>query len=269
MGQGKRVSQLADRPSYIQYSKYGLENGHFTQADITKLEDEPAIFQWTMPRAFFYRFSGLVTILIIWGGMAGIPMLFFSLINLVSENPKPNDWNVVIGLGGFFSLMLLVFYYLTRFQYHHVAYKITESGFLRDEVKLCPRWGYGAINPEGLMWVLRVMALILVPIALVIHPFLLVGVGGLALLSFKKVELSEPEKAHYIPVLWDDSKMVDEDKASLINLNPKRRIVHIRSRSWYYNDAIFCTKENYEEVKAFVLKKLPKAKVVQEQWTII
>lgn len=53
MGQGKRVSQLADRPSYIQYSKYGLENGLFTQADITKLEDEPAIFQWTIPRAFF------------------------------------------------------------------------------------------------------------------------------------------------------------------------------------------------------------------------
>ncbi|OIN13834.1 hypothetical protein BFS86_12680 [Shewanella algae] len=263
------MSQLVKRPNYIQYSKYGLENGLFTQADIAKLEDEPAIFQWTMPRAFFHRFSGLASILMIWGIFAGIPMLFFSLINLASENPQPDDWNSVIGIGVFLSSILLIIYYFTRLQYHHVAYKITESGFLRDEVKLCPRWGYGAINPEVLMWVLRVMTLILVPIALVIHPFLLVGVGGLALLSFKKVELSEPEKAHYIPVLWDDSKMVDEDKASLINLNPKRRIVHIRSRSWYYNDAIFCTKENYEEVKAFVLKKLPKAKVVQEQWTII
>ena len=71
------MSQLVKRPNYIQYSQDGLERGWFTQADITKLEDEPAIFQWTMPRAFFYRFSGLVTILIIWGGMAGIPMLFF------------------------------------------------------------------------------------------------------------------------------------------------------------------------------------------------
>ncbi len=39
------MSQLVKRPNYIQYSKYGLENGLFTQADIAKLEDEPAIFQ--------------------------------------------------------------------------------------------------------------------------------------------------------------------------------------------------------------------------------
>ncbi|WP_447077736.1 hypothetical protein [Shewanella algae] len=259
------MSQLVKRPDYIQYSHDGLERGWFTQADITKLEDEPAIFQWTMPRAFFYRFSGLVTILIIWGVMAGIPMLFFSLINLASENPQPNDWNVVIGLGAFFSLMLLLFYYLTRFQYHHVAYKITESGFLRDEVKLCPRWGYRAINPEGLMWVLRVMTLILVPMALVIHPFLLVGVGGLALLSFKKVEPSEPEKAHYIPNLWHKSGIASEKKLSIVNLNPRRRIIDITSSDLTKGGAIFCTKKNYEEVKAFVLKKLPEAKVIEDK----
>ena len=96
------MSQLVKRPNYIQYSKYGLENGLFTQADIAKLEDEPAIFQWTIPRAFFHRFSGLASISMIWGIFAGIPMLFFSLINLASENPQPNDWNVVIGLGGLF-----------------------------------------------------------------------------------------------------------------------------------------------------------------------
>ena len=262
------MSQLVKRPNYIQYSQDGLERGWFTQADIAKLEDEPAIFQWTMPRAFFYRFSGLVTILIIWGGMAGIPMLFFSLINLASENPKPNDWNVVIGLGAFFSLMLLLFYYLTRFQYHHVAYKITESGFLRDEVKLCPRWGYRAVNSEGLMWVLRVMALIMVPINLIVHPFLLVGVGGLALLSFKKVEPSEPEKAHYIPNLWYKSGVASEKKLSIVNLNPRRRIIDITSSDLTKGGAIFCTKKNYEEVKAFVLKKLPEAKVVKEELSI-
>ncbi|NKZ42603.1 hypothetical protein [Shewanella algae] len=262
------MSQLVKRPNYIQYSKYGLENGLFTQADIAKLEDEPAIFQWTMPRAFFHRFSGLASILMIWGIFAGIPMLFFSLINLASENPQPDDWNSVIGIGVFLSSILLIIYYFTRLQYHHVAYKITESGFLRDEVKLCPRWGYGAINPEVLMWVLRVMTLILVPIALVIHPFLLVGVGGLALLSFKKVEPSEPEKAHYIPIFWHENGISDEERLSIINLSPRRRIIHVRSLNWRNGGAIFCTKENYEEVKAFVLKKLPEAKVVKEELSI-
>ncbi|TVO90595.1 hypothetical protein AYI86_21440 [Shewanella algae] len=262
------MSQLVKRPNYIQYSQDGLERGWFTQADITKLEDEPAIFQWTMPRAFFYRFSGLVTILIIWGVMAGIPMLFFSWIALTTENPEQGHWDVVIFVGIFFSSMLLLFYYLTRFQYHHVAYKITESGFLRDEVKLCPRWGYRAINPEGLMWVLRVMTLILVPIALVIHPFLLVGVGGLALLSFKKVEPSEPEKAHYIPNLWHKSGVASEKKLSIVNLNPRRRIIDITSADLTKGGAIFCTPKNYEEVKAFVLKKLPEAKVVKEELSI-
>ncbi|WP_096142842.1 hypothetical protein [Shewanella algae] len=259
------MSQLVKRPNYIQYSQDGLERGWFTQADITKLEDEPAIFQWTMPRAFFYRFSGLVTILIIWGVMAGIPMLFFSWIALTTESPEQGHWDVVIFVVIFFSSMLLLFYYLTRFQYHHVAYKITESGFLRDEVKLCPRWGYRAINPEGLMWVLRVMALILVPIALIVHPFLLVGVGGLALLSFKKVEPSEPEKAHYIPNLWYKSGVASEKKLSIVNLNPRRRIIDITSSDLTKGGAIFCTKKNYEEVKAFVLKKLPEAKVIEDK----
>ena len=259
------MSQLVKRPDYIQYSQDGLESGRFAQADITKLENEPAIFQWTMPRAFFYRFSGLVTILIIWGVMAGIPMLFFSWIALTTESPEQGHWDVVIFVGIFFSSMLLLFYYLTRFQYHHVAYKITESGFLRDEVKLCPRWGYRAINPEGLMWVLRVMALILVPIALIVHPFLLVGVGGLALLSFKKVEPSEPEKAHYIPNLWYKSGVASEKKLSIVNLNPRRRIIDITSSDLTKGGAIFCTKKNYEEVKAFVLKKLPEAKVIEDK----
>ncbi len=259
------MSLLVKRPDYIQYSQDGLERGWFTQADITKLEDEPAIFQWTMPRAFFHRFSGLASILMIWGIFAGIPMLFFSLINLASENPQPDDWNSVIGIGVFLSSILLIIYYFTRLQYHHVAYKITESGFLRDEVKLCPRWGYRAINPEGLMWVLRVMALILVPIALIVHPFLLVGVGGLALLSFKKVEPSEPEKAHYIPIFWHENGISDEKRLSKIYLNPIRRTIHVRCADLSNGGRIFCTQKNYEEVKAFVLKKLPEAKVIEDK----
>ena len=259
------MSALFARPDYIQYSQDGLERGWFTQADITKLESEPAIFQWTMPRAFFHRFSGSASILMIWGIFAGIPMLFFSLINLASENPQPDDWNSVIGIGVFLSSILLIIYYFTRLQYHHVAYKITESGFLRDEVKLCPRWGYGAINPEVLMWVLRVMTLILVPIALVIHPFLLVGVGGLALLSFKKVEPAEPEKAHYIPTFWHKGGVSDKEKLSKIYLNPIRRTIHVRCADLSNGGRIFCTKKNYEEVKAFVLKKLPEAKVIEDK----
>lgn len=259
------LSELFARPDYIQYSQDGLERGWFTQADITKLENEPAIFQWTMPRAFYSKYSGWFTILRLWGGIVGIPVLFFSWTLLGSEQPDKGGWNFVILIGSFLSLVILFAYYTTRFQYHHVAYKVTESGFLRDEVKLCPRWGYRAINPEGLMWVLRVMALILVPIALIVHPFLLVGVGGLALLSFKKVEPSKPEKAHYIPNLWHKSGIASEKKLSIVNLNPRRRIIDITSSDLTKGGAIFCTKKNYEEVKAFVLKKLPEAKVIEDK----
>ncbi len=112
-----------------------------------------------------------------------------------------------------------------------------------------PRWGYRAINPEGLMWVLRVMALILVPIALIVHPFLLVGVGGLALLSFKKVEPSEPEKAHYIPNLWHKSGIASEKKLSIVNLNPRRRIIDITSSDLTKGGAIFCTKKTMRKLK--------------------
>ncbi|OIN09769.1 hypothetical protein BFS86_16095 [Shewanella algae] len=262
------LSALFARPDYIQYSQDGLERGWFTQADITKLEDEPAIFQWTMPRAFYSKYSGWFTILRLWGGIVGIPVLFFSWTLLGSEQPDKGGWNFVILIGAFLSLVILFAYYTTRFQYHHVAYKITESGFLRDEVKLCPRWGYRAINPEGLMWVLRVMTLILVPIALVIHPFLLVGVGGLALLSFKKVEPSEPEKAHYIPIFWHENGISDEQRLSKIYLNPIRRTIHVRCADLSNGGRIFCTKKNYEEVKAFVFKKLPEAKVVKEELSI-
>ncbi len=257
------LSALFARPDYIQYSQDGLERGWFTEADITKLENEPAIFQWTAPRAFYSKYSGWFTILRLWGGIVGIPVLFFSWTLLGSE--QPGGWNFVILIGAFLSLVILFAYYTTRFQYHHVAYKITESGFLRDEVKLCPRWGYRAINPEGLMWVLRVMTLILVPMALVIHPFLLVGVGGLALLSFKKVEPSEPEKAHYIPTFWHKGGVSDKEKLSKIYLNPIRRTIHVRCADLSNGGRIFCTKKNYEEVKAFVLKKLPEAKVIEDK----
>ncbi len=193
------------------------------------------------------------------------PSAFFSWTLLGSEQPDKGGWNFVILIGAFLSLVILFAYYTTRFQYHHVAYKITESGFLRDEVKLCPRWGYRAVNSEGLMWVLRVMALILVPIALVVHPFLLVGVGGLALLSFKKIEPSEPEKAHYIPIFWHENGISDEQRLSKIYLNPIRRTIHVRCADLSNGGRIFCTKKNYEEVKAFVLKKLPEAKVIEDK----
>ncbi|WP_345867846.1 hypothetical protein [Shewanella algae] len=83
-----------------------------------------------------------------------------------------------------------------------MAYKITESGILRDEVKIYPRWRYKNEVPESFLFILRGIALLVIPIALMINPLLLAGAGGLALLSFYPFPKGEPEYAHYIPFYW-------------------------------------------------------------------
>jgi hypothetical protein len=255
------LSILIKRPDYIEYYPY-LDNGRFTQIDIDKLEQEPALFQWTMPRAFFWKDSPLVHHLKAVGLLCGIPVGFFLFIGLVSD--KGVDYELIESLFVLFMFMfsiLLFFYYITRSQYHSVAYKITESGILRDEVKIYPKWRYKNEVPESFLFILRGVALLVIPIALMVNPLLLAGAGGLALLSFYPFPKGEPEYAHYIPFYWQKNGRYNVD---FINICESRRIIDIYSKDLSRGAIIFCTEENFDQVKQLVIDKLPEAKVLNE-----
>ena len=262
------MSILIKRPDYIKYYPY-VEEGDFPQAEIDKLEQEPALFQWTIPRAFFWKDSALVNHLKVIGLLCGVPVGVFFFPNLLSD--KGITWDLMKFLAVLFTFMfsiLLFFYYMTRSQYHSVAYKITESGILRDKVKTYPKWRYKNEVPESFLFVLRGVALLVIPIALMVNPLLLAGAGGLALLSFYPFPKGEPEYAHYIPVFWHEKGLEAASELNIINICDSRRIIHVRSKDWSNGAAILCTKENYNDVKEFVLGKLPKAKIVQEELSI-
>ncbi|MBO2673907.1 hypothetical protein ACRTDJ_16605 [Shewanella algae] len=255
------MSILIKRPDYIEYYPY-LDNGRFTQIDIDKLEQEPALFQWTMPRAFFWKDSALVNHLKVIGLLCGVPVGVFFFPNLLSDKGITLDLMKFLAvLFTFMFSILLFFYYMTRSQYHSVAYKITESGILRDEVKIYPRWRYKNEVPESFLFVLRGIALLVIPIALMVNPLLLAGAGGLALLSFYPFPKGEPEYAHYIPFYWQKNGRYNVD---FINICEGRRIIDIYSKDLSRGAIIFCTEENFDQVKKLVIDKLPEAKVLNE-----
>ncbi|MEM5734082.1 hypothetical protein AAEI00_20565 [Shewanella algae] len=262
------MSLLIKRPDYIKYYPY-VEEGDFPQAEIDKLEQEPALFQWTMPRAFFWKDSPLVHHLKVLGVFCGIPGGIFLFGNLMSSTPPSYEsLKAVFMMVALMFSMVMFLYYVSRSQYHSVAYKITESGILRDEVKIYPRWRYKNEVPESFLFILRGIALLVIPIALMVNPLLLAGAGGLALLSFYPFPKGEPEYAHYIPVFWHQKGLDASSELSIINLCPKRKIIKIGSANLSNGSHLFCTKENYESVKELVFKKLPNAKVVQEELSI-
>jgi len=262
------LSVLIKRPDYIEYYPY-VEEGAFPQAEIDKLEQEPALFQWTMPRAFFWKDSPLVHHLKVLGVFCGIPGGIFLFGNLMSSTPTSYEsLKAVFMMVALMFSMVMFLYYISRSQYYSVAYKITESGILRDKVKTYPRWRYKNEVPESFLFVLRGVALLVVPIALMVNPLLLAGAGGLALLSFYPFPKGEPEYAHYIPVFWHEKGLEAASELSIINICDSRRIIHVRSKDWSNGASILCTKENYNDIKEFVLGKLPKAKIVQEELSI-
>ncbi|WP_345849274.1 hypothetical protein [Shewanella algae] len=215
--------------------------------------------------SFFWKDSPLVHHLKAVGLLCGIPVGFFLFIGIVGDNGV--DYELIESLFVLFMFMfsiLLFFYYITRSQYYSVAYKITESGILRDEVKTYPKWRYKNEVPESFLFVLRGVALLVIPIALMVNPLLLAGAGGLALLSFYPFPKGEPEYAHYIPTFWHKKCLGGTSQLSIINICESRRIIDIYSKDLSRGAIVFCTEENFDQVKQLVIDKLPEAKVLNE-----
>ena len=256
------MSHLIQRPDYIQYNQVGLDEGWYTVEDREKLENEPAIFQWEVPYAFISEegpWKLHLKALSIFCVPYILCLIYSSYSNYIGGG---NPWDFD-GIFAFFGLFICLFYsffwYISRTQYHHIAYKITDSGVLRDELKRYPKFRYRKQDPAKLMYFLRFVSIPLIIMALIIDPLLLAGAAGAVFLSFMRFPADKGERASYIPVFWNESSGVEEDIICAVNINPKRRIIDIHSNNLSNGALIFCTKDNFDEVKDFILKKLPNA----------
>jgi hypothetical protein len=253
------MTQLIQRPDYIEYSKIGLEEGWYTIEDRVKLENETALFEWEEPYAFMFKTSAWKAHLKALSIFC-VPYLFcflYSIYNSINHNRSPWEDN---GIFVFFGLLIIFaysfFYYISRSQYYHIVYKITESGVLRDQVKRYPKFRYRRQDPTKLMNVLQVLSIPLIILAIAINPILLVGAAGAIFLSFIPMRVDEPELADYIPTFWEQPNSVKENQINAVNINDKRRIIQVRSCNGSYGASIFCTSENFQQIKDFILNKL-------------
>ena len=257
------MSQLIKRPDYIGYNLQGLDRGWFTQGDIDKLESEPSIFQWEMTHAFAYKYTAWkIHLLIV--SILGVPiswLILDTIFDTIKYGMLPSfEYIFVIFFTAFTFFTYGFLYWISRSSYQHIVFKVTESGILRDKLKRFPKHRYRRQDPTKFMHFLRWLSVPLIIMALMIHPLLLAGAAGAIFISFMPVRIDEAECAHYIPVLWSDPALPKEEQISTVNIVPKRRIIHIKSFNGANGATIFCTPENFEQVKEFVLKKLPNAK---------
>ena len=242
------MSKIIKRPDYISYDTDFLAYGHWTQEDIDKLESEEALAQWEVKNAFMWKTGPWAFHL----KVLAVP-LFILMIVFFSTGFSPMTLTAVI-------LVFVMFgpiYYLSRSQYYHVAYKLTNSGILVDNLKVYPRFRYGRQDPRKFMAFMRVIAVILVIVALIINPLYLLGAGAMLLLSFTKPWVDDGEQVAYSPCYWHDDKADDEHHIFKVNICKKRRIVYLEAYHPAFTCPLFCTKENFEQVIQIVIEKLP------------
>jgi len=257
------MTHLIDRPDYIEYSTSALDFGTFTQEHIDTLESEPALFQWTLPHAFIWRERALILHLKVLS-LLFLPLLLiciYSLIDIARHGIDPrDDYGILLYFAVIFSLIYGILYYLTRSQYEHVVYKITESGVLKDQLKLFPRWRYGKQDPTKFVNFFRWLSIPIIVLALFIHPALLIGAIGMLSVGFLPIEVDEGEKAYYVALMWDRPDLPKERQLTRIKFCPKRLIIQIFSEDYTDDFSIYCTPDNYEKIKNFLFKQLPNAR---------
>ena len=239
----------------------------FGAEEIELLENEPALFQWELTHAFLFKISAWKAHL---KGLSILCVPYLFSVFYAVYNAYRYDWNLWEDNGVFiFSGLFIIFtygffYFISRSQYYHIVYKITESGILRDQVKRYPKFRYRRQDPTKLMNVLRLLSIPLIILAIAINPLLLAGAAGAIFLSFMPMPADEAEKALYYPVLWDDSYIPLEERENpnrvpSVNIVDKRKIIHVRNGKGN-PVAIICTSENFEQIKELILRKMPNAK---------
>ena len=252
-----KMSKIITRPDYISY--YPLEDGQ--EEDVNKLESEAALIQWEVPRAFLWHEGPWLHHLKL---IAGFFIFIGGPILLFSEEFYQFLLVFVIAC----IVPLLFVYYIGRSQYYHVAYKISDSGILIDILKIYPRFRYGLQDTTKVMHFLRIIAFVLIIVALVVDPLYLIGAGGAVFVSFMKPAVDEGEKATYKAFLWDENNSLnknDDNKIREINIIPRRRIVYIACNSVVKGAILHCSKDNFDDVCIFMKKKFPDVDFVQEK----
>ncbi|WP_025564427.1 hypothetical protein [Psychromonas sp. SP041] len=242
------MSKIIKRPDYISYDQRFIKRGEWSQEDINSLESERALAQWEVKNAFMWKIGPWAFHL----KVLAIP-LFILMIVFFSTGFSPMTLTAVI-------LVFVMFgpiYYLSRSQYHYVAYKLTDSGFLLDNLKVYPRFRYGRQDPRKFMAFMRIVAVILVIIALVINPLYLMGAGSVMLLSFMKPWVDDGEKVLYVPFYWHDHRAGDRSCIYKVNICKKRRIVELKAKDPTFSCRLFCTKQNFEQIIQIVIDRLP------------
>jgi len=253
-----KMSKIITRPDYISY--YPLKDGQ--EEGINKLENEAALIQWEVPRAFLWHEGAWLNHLKIIGALFIVTTAPMALMGEINSIIPWLSWILVMCI-----IPLTIIYYFSRSQYYHVAYKISESGILIDILKIYPRFRYGLQDTTKVMHFLRVIAFILIVVALVVDPLYLIGAGGAVFVSFMKPAVDEGEKATYMECMWDKNEILDkkhDDKIYKINIIPRRRIIRIiRNRG--RGALLHCSKDNFQDVCDFLKEKFPNVEYVQEK----
>ena len=242
------MKKIFNRPDYINYICWGIDNNEVTnkaalkRIEFERLEVEDALVEWVLPRAFLWHTSAWehhlkLSILVI------VPFIFIIFMNGISMYAL--GWIVILFLP--FSFI----YYIARSQYHHMAYKITESGLLVDVLKIYPKFRYKRQDTTKVINFLRIVSIISIVAALFINPLLLAGAGAAVFLSFMEPTVDEGEEAIY------SSYVFNQQKINKIKTHSKRKLIYLDSFEYTSKLEIHCTKENFDKVLQIIQKNYP------------
>jgi len=258
------MSKLLKRPDYIIYGLNCPVNYDEKQwpSIIEQFEDEPAIVQWHKPYAFMWKESALR----FHSRVLAIPVLIvlFLLFTPVYIG-QGWDWQAAFRWPlyltfGFFVFTFGFIYYISRSQYYDIAYKLTDSGVLVDNLKRYPRFRYKDQDTTNFLRWFRWVAVVVGLFALFTNPMYLAGAGGAIFISFMKPEQDAAEEAIYSGFFWREKN--EKSKIYLVKINKKRRIVYLKSRGHITGGPVHCSQDNFDKVLAVVKEKLPNAEFV-------
>lgn len=253
------MSKLVNRPDYISYNTYGPENYKEEEWPIIvkKFEDEPAIILWRKPYAFMWKESALkFHSKVLWLPVLILVSIFIPGMSSI-DSYYAGFTPLFIGCAIFFFILFGFIYYISRSQYYDIAYKLTDSGLLVDNLKRYPRFRYKDQDTTGFYRWFRWVAVVVGLFALFTDPMYLAGAGGAIFISFMKPQQDSAERAIYSGFFWDEKN--EETRIYLVEINKKRRIIRLKSRGLITGGPVHCSQDNFDKVLAVVKEKLPNA----------